>query len=624
MEQSEMGRLLEAQIAPGWGHSDPWWMPAQPEKVESGQAMARVVYMSGGPGSGKTFYVQKLLQWAQHEGLASLYTPAQAVEMSPEGVARFVLEALQTDSRATTATLLEMVRVMNRTSDHRGLVWALDDYDQWYPVDRWLREQVFPLMSPRIVWVLAGSERVRGHWLGDATWLARVSTVTIQPLDVPQITQLADNAGIREPEDIALVTKLSQGNPKVLQTLVHSLAWLKSSDALVQNRVEPHVSLFLIEQMLHPGSRRLRWRAGWGNDSVDTLVAVASLVRWFDRRLLAEVLDSNLVRKYWDELIAFPLVIEHAGGIYQMAPDVRAPIQEGLGCTRPWSQEWWRRRWLKVLIRESSGERASLFEDQITALVQDILFPVNVEDCRGGHWILSEENPAVRHYVIEGHNGAPAGRLTVEHDLKGRDLQVRAIELSEWWALPRLFRVVLALLPQASQVRWEIPGDMPSAAREMTLAYLHRMGFADTRDEAGHLVNHLDLSAGYLAWAQEVVKPRAGDLPPTEQLVDWVQQALHAVRDAGTLRETSLYRLAGEVWGTTSADRFQLRLLDALRSADLGEWPEGGDLLYRYYVERAGSHEFLAECFHVSRATYFRSHRRAIQRLTEALFFLAE
>ncbi|MCY0864496.1 MAG: ATP-binding protein [Sulfobacillus sp.] len=624
MERLEMGRLVVSGTRPGLMSTDLWRVPTPwATEAVNGHALPRVVYLAGGPGSGKTFYVRQLLEWAQQEGADFLYTPAHAVEMSPAGVARWVLETVRKEP-VTTATVLEMVREMNRVADHRGLIWAIDDYDQWYPVDRWLREQVFPLMSPRIVWVMAGSERVRGHWVGDADWLSRVSTVTIQPLDGSQIAQLAHNAGIREPDDIALVTKLSQGNPKVLQTLIHCLAWLKTSDPLVQNRIGRHLPLFLIEQMLHRGSRRLRWRAGWGQDTVDTLIAVASLVPWFDRRLLSGVLDAQAVRNHWDELMAFPLVIEHAGGIYQIAPEVRAPIQEGLGLSRPWSREWWRRRWLTLLIQESGGERAALYADQITALVQDLLFPVHEADCRVGRWHPKDGKAGPREYVMDSRDGDFAARITMEHDLTLRCLTIRDIELPEWWALPHIFRLAVALFPHTVSVRWEMAIDTPAGLREIVSAYLRRMGFHDERIEMGRIVWHLDLSAGYLHWARDVVKPRISDLPPKTRLVDWVQQALHAIRDTGALSETALYQLAEQAWGLTSAEIFQVRILDALHTADLGDWPEGRELLYRYYVERAGSHESLAEQFHVSRATYFRNHRRAIERLTDALFFLTE
>lgn len=65
---------------------------------------------------------------------------------------------------------------------------------------------------------------------------------------------------------------------------------------------------------------------------------------------------------------------------------------------------------------------------------------------------------------------------------------------------------------------------------------------------------------------------------------------------------------------------FRIWFLDALNSADWEEQPGGKTLLVLYYLERRGTHEELAEMLHVSRATYFRKHRQALEYLADAVF----
>ncbi|WP_169101960.1 sigma factor-like helix-turn-helix DNA-binding protein [Sulfobacillus harzensis] len=56
------------------------------------------------------------------------------------------------------------------------------------------------------------------------------------------------------------------------------------------------------------------------------------------------------------------------------------------------------------------------------------------------------------------------------------------------------------------------------------------------------------------------------------------------------------------------------------RRAELGARVDGKTVLVLYYLDRRGTHEELAEVLHVSRATYFRNHRQALERLAHAVF----
>ena len=76
------------------------------------------------------------------------------------------------------------------------------------------------------------------------------------------------------------------------------------------------------------------------------------------------------------------------------------------------------------------------------------------------------------------------------------------------------------------------------------------------------------------------------------------------------------YRARHDGGGT--ARELRAWLLDALASCGLSPTQEA--ILTQYYVEGGGPHEALCDRLDVPRATYYRIHRLALQRLGEALF----
>ena len=112
-------------------------------------------------------------------------------------------------------------------------------------------------------------------------------------------------------------------------------------------------------------------------------------------------------------------------------------------------------------------------------------------------------------------------------------------------------------------------------------------------------------------------------MPPADGLPDDLavaaREALTALRQPVQLERTAAmacYRARHH--GTGTASDLRAWLVDALASCGLSPTQEA--ILTQYYVEAAGPHEVLCEQMDVPRATYYRLHRLALQRLGEAMF----
>jgi hypothetical protein len=123
----------------------------------------------------------------------------------------------------------------------------------------------------------------------------------------------------------------------------------------------------------------------------------------------------------------------------------------------------------------------------------------------------------------------------------------------------------------------------------------------------------------FRVWLEQLTIQRA-PLPDGEVLANMAREALLATSDPESLMNTDLARRYLESHPAASVAAVRTWILDALASASLGDVPSGRALLTAYYLDRYGSHEMLAEHFHVSRATYFRSHRRALELLGTELW----
>lgn len=336
------------------------------------------------------------------------------------------------------------------------------------------------------------------------------------------------------------------------------------------------------------------WRGGHPGDGMDTLIAGASVLPMANREALARLVGRGFVREHWERFIGLPFVQAYRGGYYGLFPRLREDVAQTVQKDGPWTWEQCLRTvTTDTLRRTQTGaipiEQAwGLMARVVRPRLGESLFSVGDEEIPAG-----EDRPSVMRASPQD------GELVVQRP--------------DWASHPPdglaqgIFQIAYHLY-RYRRIVW-----MTDEGAEVLAPFLRALRFEPLPEHRWQL----DLTnTPFTAWLESVVASPVGRRPRDPVAI--VQSALLGLRDG---RE----EFGSEVdtyWKSMAHHSLSFRVwfLDALNSLDWGDRVDGKTLLVLYYLERRGIHEELAELFHVSRATDFRNHRSALERLAQAVF----
>ena len=169
------------------------------DEIIRGQGPARVLFVHGPGGIGKTALLDQFRIRGRSAGRTPVSIDGRDVDCSAAGLAA-AFDRIA-GSSAPAADLL-----------------LLDGYERFGPIDSWVRSEFLPSLDAGMVVVLAGREPPSAAWRTDPGWRA---VATVQPLDAlspAESIELLERAGVRQSVDVRLA-KLGRGHPLTLALL---------------------------------------------------------------------------------------------------------------------------------------------------------------------------------------------------------------------------------------------------------------------------------------------------------------------------------------------------------------------------------------------------------------------
>jgi hypothetical protein len=563
-----------------------------------------VVYVEGPAASGKTWLLECLADVLREEGTV-VVTPARQVTAHPDAIVLYVARSLGEDA----ATEPSVVRHLSRVAERGPFAWIIEDYDAWRPIDGWFRAEVVRRLDRPMLLVLEAHEPLQRLWSGDLSAQIRTRRLELAPWDDATTAAFLSQRGMPRAW-VDLAVRVAVGSPALAARMADAVA----ADPFVATAGnQERMFSFLVERALHPGSRRLAWRAGFGDESVDGLVAAGSLLPYVTRSLMETMVGRAAVDASWSEFQALPIVRSEGPGLYAVQTGLRTALLPLVLEARPWSAA----RWLCRAGHYLTSRQERLSDTYVAeAVAQDILaLGASLHHAPPlWTWPVAEWKETPTRGAWMRADGTVAAWADWDAD---DPLRIRGFgwDHEDEAALPRLLTKIAARQVLARRGEWVLTADEREGLPGEWLAAL---GYEMRRHADGTAVAALDLADGALPrfWARQWFHAAEDVAGPA---------AVEAVREALTLLQHPQRLINARVaqwWrgpSEPSAGALRRWILDALTSADLGDWPSGRVLLTLYYVERRGSHEALAERLNLSRATYFRSHQRALKRLAESL-----
>ncbi len=306
-------------------------------------APSRHVWLQGAEGVGKSALLRVLVHQARYRSLPVLHIEGAArpnrVALALQELAYDLRHSLGVPVLATPPSLASGIQ-MAGWPWNRPLLVAVDDADQLMDAEAAVLANVLRPLDVGVCAVWAARQQRPGLWREALPAGVAAERRTLSGLEPCHAQRLVERDGVRL--DAAVVHAASAGNPRML---ARAASRLEEPDAprAAWDREAAVVSL-LVEQWLHPGSRRLAWRAGVGQaGTMDTVVAAAAVLGPCDRHSLSQILGGAQVRAHWSRLERLPFVVRGAGGHH-----LDLAVAEHLGGEvrrwRPWAVRHWRLR----------------------------------------------------------------------------------------------------------------------------------------------------------------------------------------------------------------------------------------------------------------------------------------
>ncbi len=174
------------------------------DEIIQGQGPARVLFVHGPGGIGKTALLDQFRMRGRTAGRTPVSIDARDVDCSADGLMAAFKRA--TGSAAPGADLL-----------------LLDGYERLVPIDSWVRSDFLPSLDAEMVVVLAGREPPSAPWRTDPGWRAVATVHPLGALSPAESVELLARAGVGHPVEDRFAT-LGRGHPLTLALLADAAA----------------------------------------------------------------------------------------------------------------------------------------------------------------------------------------------------------------------------------------------------------------------------------------------------------------------------------------------------------------------------------------------------------------
>ena len=606
--------------------------------LERARSEAAVAYAYGPRGVGKTALLRAAQRAADRHGLRTIAVAAVPGE-DFAGLMRQISGAWGID--AAKALPDALLTALASSTAAQGILLIIDDYDALGAEEDLVRTRFLYRLPPGTAVLLAGRLSPTALWPLERAWRSFVERLPLSDLPLPDVQRLLLFHGIEDEAVQSEAHRLTGGRPALITQVADRLAAESEVVATVEVpfavQTQDAAQGFILEQLVHPGSRRAAWRMDTAIGAPELVLQAASLLPYFNRSLLTAMLGEDTVREGWKILERLPCSLE-PGNWHRLHEDLRQSVAAMVARERPWLRQVWLHRAIRRLLmpdwRRGQAEDGIalrlLFELGEPAAAPRVKYGMTllagiaaqplVAECLAPPWLraLSAIAPqGVRVLLADDGTAAGAALTAAVRDLPAGVVPPGAVqEGAIFFALAAKERSavgpLLGLLAAAAHCGPAVVAIGLGAARGV----FEQLGLRPIGEDLVLLEPHGDAHSD---WLHELAQHRLGSVA-TDDAAGLAKEALQAIAVSSELEATraaAVYRAQGGRGGEPELRRW---LLDALQSAEIGETPcSRRQLLRLYYVDKAGSHEDIAERLDLPRASYFRTYREALAAFGAAL-----
>lgn len=261
----------------------------------------QLLHIYGPGGIGKT---TMLRQFARTIDPAELfYFDGNSLFREPKDWLEKVRASLESRSsglaRDRADSSADPIELLNRYAlRHPAILLLLDTFEQFGPIEDWLRDECFPRLNPRIKVVTAGRCALSGLWLQNE-WDTLVRNFELEPLSSADVRQYALTRGIENKRTVEALVRFSQGVPLAVSMCCEIISRKGSTGFLAQPQQHEVIGKLVAEMT-----------KDIGDDLLERCAEAASVVWKFDQELLQAMLQESIPTTRFREFCKLPFVVQ--------------------------------------------------------------------------------------------------------------------------------------------------------------------------------------------------------------------------------------------------------------------------------------------------------------------------
>lgn len=576
-----------------------------------------LAYLWGPAGSGKTWLISRLIEHLRGDGVLTVSIDAKTATQDPLLWRQLAHQNnLPVPAAKDVDLSWAVAHFVREISQHQVVYWITDNVDIWPESQQQLLQLAFLVATgPLARIIFSGRMPPSQLWASRHFKDFRMNVFPLSDFSPQESHALVSSWNIPlELPPVEHMIRLSEGRIGLLYAMAQALTAEEESRVLASLGSPSESTAFFLEHLLHPTSRRTAWRGAQSQNPLDRLLAASALLPVVNRDWLSYVVGWDHVNQYWPQLLDLPFWHHYHGGFHSLFRVLREDIRRLTRRDHPWTWEQWTQRSAQYYLGLLRQGRLP-FEhcwDVFREFIRPRYGETPFAETETESWEISErradlEACTVIHIRKNGHVLAEA-RFQLQSPDHG------AVTHAISWdsaALAPLIAHVMRFSAIVPTITWIMEKHEESSylAELLQAAGFRRTDYAPDCWTL-HLTPH-----NAAEWAQQITAAPRGPIPnhPTEA----VQALLSSIANPSADVSPEILNF----WRTrAAAGTFRQWFLDALENADLGARISGKTVLTLYHIDRRGTHDQLAELLHMSRATYFRNYREAIQRLAMAVF----
>lgn len=329
--------------------------------ISSDQPKERILNISGTGGIGKSSLLDQFRRICEEQGKSFFLLDSLEFNKSPKGFAIRIISGLKEVyvEESQDEKLVELaINLLNQIANSRGLVFAIDTFEEMNELDDWLRQSFLSRLSSNILVVLSGRFPLKGGWVLSPAWRRLIKFLPLTSFDFETCKRYTANYGSFDNSFIKKSFLVSTGHPLTLSLYM-------GLNEVGEIRAENEGESVIWNEAFKEIARQ--WLRETSSTTLRELLEAVTMVRVFNQEIIEYMVNAKILSEEFEQLIQLSFVRKTERGWY-MHQVLRKALHQDFRVRKPQVYQELRERSIQYLYKLFSSQDYSLEERSLFLL----------------------------------------------------------------------------------------------------------------------------------------------------------------------------------------------------------------------------------------------------------------